>query len=112
MKFRLMRVAGESMMPALPPGRLVIVDRRSRALGRLAAGQLVAARPRDPESPGTIVKRIAAGPGGIHEAGGLRWRLGENEFFLLGDAPGSRDSRAFGPVSRDEIVGRVRPLLF
>ena len=112
MKFRLMRVKGASMIPALRPGRLVIVDLRPRALRLLGPDQVVAALLRDPESPGIIVKRIVAGPGGTHEAGGLRWQLGGNEFFLQGDGPGSRDSRAFGPVTRSEIVGRVRPLLF
>ena len=36
------------------------------------------------------------------------WWNGPAEYFVLGDNPGySRDSRAFGPVPNDRIVGRV-----
>lgn len=34
--------------------------------------------------------------------------LGEDEYFFMGDnRPGSRDSRNFGPVKEDRIIGRV-----
>ena len=36
------------------------------------------------------------------------WWNGPDEYFVLGDNPGdSRDSRAFGPVSGQRIIGRV-----
>jgi signal peptidase I len=36
------------------------------------------------------------------------WWLGPNEYFVMGDnRSDSQDSRAFGPVHRDLIVGRV-----
>lgn len=35
-------------------------------------------------------------------------RLGADEYFMLGDnRPNSRDSRSFGPVRLDQIIGRV-----
>lgn len=38
------------------------------------------------------------------------WRLGPDEFLLLGDhATGSRDSRHFGPVGRRSLLHRVAP---
>lgn len=37
--------------------------------------------------------------------------LREDEVFLLGDTPGSFDSRYFGPVSRSEITGVYREVL-
>ena len=41
-------------------------------------------------------------------AGRQEWWNGPNEFFVLGDNPGdSRDSRAFGSVPADRIIGRV-----
>ena len=40
--------------------------------------------------------------------GVTRWRLGGNEFFLLGDFPsGSRDSLHFGPLPRSALRHRV-----
>jgi signal peptidase I len=36
------------------------------------------------------------------------WQLKEGEYFLAGDNRNhSRDSRAFGPVPRDQIVGKA-----
>jgi len=37
-------------------------------------------------------------------------RLGQGEYFLLGDAPDSFDSRYFGPVKSDRLIGRLVPL--
>lgn len=43
------------------------------------------------------------------------WRecrdLGPDELFLLGDTPGSFDSRYFGPVSRSAVTGVYREVL-
>ena len=43
-----------------------------------------------------------------------RWNecreLVQGEFFLLGDAPDSFDSRYFGPVASARVIGRVVPL--
>lgn len=39
------------------------------------------------------------------------WLLGEDEYFVMGDNRsryGSMDSREFGPVRKDEIVGEVK----
>ena len=34
--------------------------------------------------------------------------LGDDEYFILGDnRPISKDSRYFGPVKKDEIIGKV-----
>ncbi len=43
-----------------------------------------------------------------------RWtecrELLQGEFFLLGDAPDSFDSRYFGPVTSAQVIGRFAPL--
>ena len=45
---------------------------------------------------------------GIETGGDLTVTLKENEYFVLGDnRPFSYDSRRFGPVSKEKIIGRV-----
>ncbi|MFA4994123.1 MAG: S26 family signal peptidase [Bdellovibrionales bacterium] len=43
-----------------------------------------------------------------------RWngchRLKSDEYFLLGNTPDSLDSRYFGPVKSDRVIGRLEPL--
>ncbi|MBI4257590.1 MAG: signal peptidase I [Thaumarchaeota archaeon] len=39
---------------------------------------------------------------------GIEWRLGQNEYFVLGDNRlHSADSRQYGPVKRSMVVGKV-----
>jgi nickel-type superoxide dismutase maturation protease len=88
------RVEGESMAPSLAPGARVIVNRLAYRLGRPKRGDLVVLRdPRAPER--LLLKRIDGA-----RAGGAWPVLGDN-------AAASTDSRAFGPVGRELIVGKV-----
>lgn len=82
------------MAPALSPGDYVVVDARAYARRSPGPGEVVLAH--DPREPSReIVKRVA----GPDDAGGI---------VLLGDNPGaSTDSRDFGPVSPDDVSGRV-----
>jgi len=85
------RVAGESMLPALRPGDWLWV--RCGAVVR--PGDLVVARlPSDPAV--LIVKRAA------WEADGGWWLESDNQ-----RAPGRRDSWDFGALPASSIVGRV-----
>jgi nickel-type superoxide dismutase maturation protease len=83
------RVAGESMLPALREGDRLLV-RRTR---RVRPGDIaVAADPRDGRRP--MVKRVAA--------------LSADGVTLLGDnPPASTDSRTFGPLPPDMVKGRA-----
>ena len=97
---RRVEVEGGSMVPALRPGdRLVVVGRsrwsRLRASGRWPSiGEVVAVR--DPRrADRMLVKRVGAVD-----------RL-EGTVTVVGDAPLSTDSRAFGPVPRSSVVGRA-----
>jgi signal peptidase I len=91
-------VEGESMTPALEPGRLLLVLRGLRA----EAGDIVVVRG---PSGSELVKRVSAGPGDEAMPG---WVLGPDEWLVLGDnREASTDSREFGTLPGDAIVGRV-----
>jgi nickel-type superoxide dismutase maturation protease len=87
------RVEGESMAPAVAPGERVVVSRAAYWLGKPRVGDLVVLR--DPRAPDRmLLKRIE------READGGWHVRGDN-------APASTDSRDFGPVGREHLVGKV-----
>jgi signal peptidase I len=124
-------VQGWSMYPTLAPGERVLFDSLAYRGERPRRGDVVLAR--HPERPSMkLVKRVAAVPGDrvtpqgndwqVEEAAGQAtapsagaaaggeqvWTLGEDEYFLLGDAPElSTDARHFGAVSGRQIQGRA-----
>ena len=111
-QWRLMRIHGGSMAPTLRDGELVLIDGRAYTQRRPRRGEIVAARPRA-SGCRALVKRVVGLPRERVAVDGRRWQLGEGEFFLLGDATEfSVDSRRFGPVSREELVGPVRARLW
>ncbi|NEO27936.1 MAG: nickel-type superoxide dismutase maturation protease [Kamptonema sp. SIO4C4] len=91
---RRFRVTGESMLPLLQPGEEVLVDFRAYKTTSPRVGDLVIARhPRQPELQ--LIKRVQ----GVQENG---------DCFLVGDnLVASTDSRQFGGVAPDLILGRV-----
>ncbi|MFQ5471820.1 MAG: S26 family signal peptidase [Dehalococcoidia bacterium] len=97
-------VWGESMVPTILPGERVLVDTLAYRFGRgPAAGDVVLAR--HPERPNlAMLKRVGGVPGDTVED----QRLGEDEYWLVGDASEfSTDSRQLGPVGSGDIVGRA-----
>ena len=84
-----MQVAGPSMEPALPAGTTVLVD--PRAVARV--GDVVVAR--HPEQALVVIKR-------------LEQLLPDGRLFLRGDGPVSTDSRDYGPLPSDALLGVVR----
>ncbi len=88
------RVEGESMSPAISPGERVVVNKAAYWFSKPSAGDLVVLRdPRAPER--LLIKRID------RPAGERGWLvLGANE-------EESTDSRHFGPVRRELLVGKV-----
>lgn len=92
-------VRDESMLPTLRPGDRLWVDRRAYRDRLPRVGEIVVLV--DPEEPARwLVKRVGAvGPSG---------NLPPGTVFVVSDAPGpTRDSRRFGPVATDRLVGRA-----
>lgn len=122
-------VYGQSMEPNLHPHQRLIVDKLSYRFRAPARNDIIVIRL--PEMEELLVKRIVALPGEVVEIRrGILYvndqplsepfphdmtaydiapiTLGPLSYFVLGDNRGnSNDSRSFGPVTLDKIVGRV-----
>jgi signal peptidase I len=106
-------VAEASMLPAIEPGDWLLVDPTTRRWPR--RGSVVVFR--DPESGGLAIKRVAARPGDWVHFGEGWLQLADDEAWLLSDATDEaaeaagwgrpRDSRAYGPVPVEALVGRA-----
>ena len=101
------------MAPAIEPGDWLVVNPRASSWSPV--GSVVVFR--EPMSDALALKRVAAGPGArIRFAEGYL-TLADDEAWLLADAPEALtvaagfgppiDSRRFGPVSLDRLLGRV-----
>jgi nickel-type superoxide dismutase maturation protease len=95
-------IRGMSMAPSLEAGDWAVATKARR----IRRGDVVVLA--HPERPGLeLVKRVLGGSGDPALPGGRE--LGPDEWFVVGDnQETSTDSRAFGPVSRTAIAGRVR----
>ncbi len=129
-------VKGASMEPNFYDAEYLIIDELSYRFRDPMRGEIVVFRyPRDPSQ--FFIKRVVALPGetvevtdnhliiyneehpngmlleedylgGEKTTGKERVTLGEDEFFVMGDnRDSSLDSRSFGPLTRDHLVGRV-----
>ena len=104
---RLMRIQGESMSPLLHDGQLVLVKDGVYLYRTPQKGEMVAARPASLGGK-AVIKRVIGLPHEVVHIGSKEWCLAEEDFFIVGDqADDSLDSRSFGPVRRDELVGSV-----
>lgn len=57
---------------------------------------------------GRVLDESAHLPEGRKTNGTRKTTLAENEYYVLGDnRPASSDSRSFGPLKRDDVIGRV-----
>lgn len=128
------QVDGESMSPTLEDGERLIINRAVYRLRDPRPGEVVAFRL--PAEEDLIVKRVIALPGDLVRIRGghvivngktlsesylpvgvvtlsramheRSFRIADGCFFVLGDnRESSDDSRLFGAISRDRLVGRV-----
>jgi len=123
------QVRGSSMEPSLHDGQYLIVSRLSYWLGEPQRGDIVVFEPPNGASE-DYIKRIVGLPGeqievrdGAVWVNGLRldepfvtsrvsysgsWQLGPDEYFVLGDnRANSSDSHSWGPLPRENIVGKA-----
>lgn len=100
-------VSGASMEPTFDSGDYLIVDELSYNLRKPQKGEVVVFRyPLDPSK--FFIKRVAGLPGETIEINEKKITLAENEYFVLGDnASASSDSRIWGPVPENLIIGRT-----
>lgn len=116
------------MYPLLAPGEGLIIDRLAYHVDRPARGDLVLAAPPDSLDQ-KLIKLVAGLPGEDVAAASDRlwingrrlvfpqpvvvsppgrWRLGEEQYFLISYATTvGTDSRHFGPVPRRALLGRA-----
>ena len=89
-----LRVTGESMTPTLHEGDLVFVDTRAYHNNTPSPGEILVAR-HPQQQDLRLIKRV----GHITD---------DERVFLVSDNPrAGTDSRAFGAIGRDRVVGRV-----
>jgi signal peptidase I len=126
-------ILGQSMEPNYHENQRLLVDKVSPLLFGYQRGDVVVVR--SPIQDIELIKRLIGKPGDVIELrdnqvyvngvlldepylppnaqSGLyfdtnRWTLGEDQYFIMGDNRSfSQDSRAFGPVPADHIIGRA-----
>jgi signal peptidase I len=101
------------MAPTIQPGDWLLVDPTTARWPR--QGSIVVFR--EPDSDLLAIKRVAARPGGRVELDHGHIVLDPDDAWLLSDAPDAEllaagagqpiDSRRYGPVPVDALVGRV-----
>jgi signal peptidase I len=93
------------MVPAIESGDWLLIDPTVARWPR--RGSIVVFR--EPDSDILAIKRVAAGPGDRAAFAGGYLELAEDEAWLLGDSDTgeSIDSRRYGPVPVESLVGRA-----
>jgi signal peptidase I len=102
--FDFMITEGHSMMPAIKPGTVLIVIRPAYGF-RFPWSEDYLVRWAVPKSGDVVVFYTPLGERAVKRCAGLN---GEDFFIALGDnSQESFDSRTYGPVPLNSIVGRV-----
>jgi len=120
--FPITRVSGFSMLPSYQENDLVIAQ---RFISNIERGDVIICKTEVDGVNKRLIKRVVGIPGdeisevqglllingitvGHSQFGGYSYNLNETQFFIVGDnEENSVDSRYFGPISREEIIGKV-----
>ena len=96
-------IKGASMDPTFQSGHRVIVIKLFNTIERRDIVIFTS-----PDSQRVLVKRVIGMPGDKYELHGQVKTLKLGEYFVMGDnRPDSHDSRFFGPIKADAIIGEV-----
>ncbi|MDR1389228.1 MAG: signal peptidase I [Treponema sp.] len=100
----LMITQGRSMLPALKPGSVLLVNKAAFGL-RLPIIEIYLWRWSKPHSGDMVVFYTPLGERAVKRCS---WVSGDGSFFALGDNDlESFDSRSYGPVSAELLLGKV-----
>jgi signal peptidase I len=88
---KLLKIVGESLSPDFEHGDFVLVSKIPFLFSPPAVGDVIAFHQ---PGYGTLIKRIQA----VEAKGGVQ---------VIGTQPDSTDSRVFGPVRSEDIIGKV-----
>ena len=122
--FKIIIVSGFSMAPTYHDGQILLMKRFA---DKLTYGDIVVIKQVD---QGNVVKRVVGLPGDVirladgqvfrngiglspytsDEAVTIDYKLGEDDYFVIGDNyQDSIDSRQFGPIKHDDLLGQIIP---
>lgn len=86
------KVSGHSMEPSFKSGQILLVSSLPYLFGKPKLNDIVVVR--HPKTQKLLLKRIK--------------KIQSKKFFVVGDNPNhSTDSRSFGPVLKEQFVGKV-----
>lgn len=112
--FHTIVVKGESMEPTFMSGQRLVVSSAYWLVGDIKKNDIVVVKDPDEEY---IIKRVYALGGDTVDLYNVpkdwslvngEYKVPDGEIYILGDnRPVSEDSRAFGPIDRSQILGKV-----
>ncbi len=115
LNFHTVVVSGVSMQPTFHTGQRVVVSRAYWMVGAVRQKDILVIRDNNPD--GFIIKRVFRMPGEVVPKGlsPKNWSIEsdkfvvpEGKFYVLGDnLDQSEDSRSFGPIDADKVLGKV-----